>query len=68
MSDLKIQKVFNASWCDYFFSHNVSGEQEKAALSIIACKSGSLGCNVSICEECGHQEVHNNSCRNRNIH
>ena len=66
MSNLKIQKVFNASWNDYLYSHNVSEEQEKAALSIIACKSGSLGCNVSICEECGHQEIHNNSCRNRN--
>ena len=66
MSNLKIQKVFNASWHDYLFSHNVNEVQEKAALSIMACKSGALGCNVSICEECGHQEIHNNSCRNRN--
>ena len=65
MSVLKIQQVFNSSWRKYHFSHNVSEEQEKAALSIIACKSGSLGCNVSICDECGHQEIHNNSCRNR---
>ena len=54
MSNLKIQKVFNASWDDYLYSHNVSEEQEKAACSIIACKSGALGCNISICEECGH--------------
>lgn len=30
------------------------------------CKSGKLGCNISICEDCGHLEIHNNSCRNRN--
>lgn len=30
------------------------------------CKSGALGCNVSICEECGHTEIHYNSCSNRN--
>ena len=65
MHNLKVQEIFHASWADYSFSHNVSEEQEKAALSIMACKSGSLGCNVSICEECGHQEIHNNSCRNR---
>ena len=25
-----------------------------------------MGCNISICEDCGHSEIHNNSCRNRN--
>lgn len=65
MSDLKIQQVFNTSWDDYAKMHPMSEEQYKAALSITACKSGSLGCNVSICDECGHQEIHNNSCRNR---
>jgi hypothetical protein len=29
------------------------------------CKSESLGCNVSVCEDCGHTESHNNSCRSR---
>ena len=65
MHDLKIQQIFNASWDDYLSSHDPSGEQVKAARAIMACKSGSLGCSVSICDECGHQEVHNNSCRNR---
>lgn len=39
--------------------------RKKAAHALIRCKSGSLGCNVSVCEDCGHTEVHNNSCRNR---
>ena len=65
MNNFKIQEIFLASWNDFSFSNNVSTEQQKAALSIMACKSGSLGFNVSTCEECGHQEIHNNSCRNR---
>ncbi len=65
MNNFKIQEIFLASWNDFSFSNNVSTEQQKAALSIMACKSGSLGFNVSNCEECGHQEIHNNSCRNR---
>lgn len=65
MSDLKIQQIFNASWKAYVGTHPVSEEQYKSALSIMACKSGSLGCNISVCDECGHQEIHNNSCRNR---
>ena len=31
----------------------------------MACKTGSLGCNVRLCTDCGYQEIHNNSCRNR---
>ena len=65
MSDLKIQQVFNTSWNAYAKMHPMSEEQYKAALSIMSCKSGSLGCNISVCDECGHQEIHNNSCRNR---
>ena len=30
------------------------------------CKTGALGYNVSVCNDCGYKEVHNNSCRNRN--
>lgn len=60
-----IQAVFSHSWNDYIKDHAVTSAQEKAALSIIACKSGALGHNISICDACGHQEIHNNSCRNR---
>lgn len=65
MHDLKVQQIFNAAWGDFYSSHSPGTEQVKAALSIMACKSGALGCNISTCTECGHQEVHNNSCRNR---
>ena len=65
MHDLKVQQIFNAAWGDFYSSHSPGTEQVKAALSIMACKSGALGCNISTCTECGYQEVHNNSCRNR---
>lgn len=62
----KIQQIFDLGWDDYSSSFNPSMTQQKAAYSISACKSGSLGCNISQCEDCGHVEIHNNSCRNRN--
>lgn len=65
MHDLKVQQIFNAAWGDFYSFHSPGTKQVKAALSIMACKSGALGCNISTCTECGHQEVHNNSCRNR---
>lgn len=65
LAELKIQKIFNASWKSYMQNHTVTAVQEKTALSIMACKSGSLGFNVSVCSDCGYQALHNNSCRNR---
>lgn len=62
----KIQQIFDFGWDDYASSFQPSDIQQKAARSIMACKSGSLGCNISQCECCGHLEIHNNSCRNRN--
>lgn len=62
----KIQEIFNYSYNDYCNNFNPSLEQHKASYSIMKCKSGDLGYSVSTCEECGHVEIHNNSCRNRN--
>lgn len=63
---LKIQQVFDHAWVDYSASFQPSDVQRRAASSIMACKSGKLGCNVSVCRDCGHMDFHNNSCRNRN--
>jgi hypothetical protein len=61
----KIQEIFNLSYGEYCNHFNPTMEQNKAAYSIMNCKSGKLGCNISICEDCGHFQTHNNSCRNR---
>jgi hypothetical protein len=62
----KIQEIFNMSYSDYSSQYNPTIVQQRAALSIMYCKSGTLGCNISRCIDCGHSETHNNSCRNRN--
>jgi hypothetical protein len=66
MADSKIQQIFKFGWEDYCDSFHPSPIQSKAAYSIMNCKSGKLGCNIQICQDCGHTEIHNNSCRNRN--
>lgn len=65
-SRFPIQKIFQSSYGAFCENGtNQSEVQKKAAHALIRRKSGSLGCNVSVCEDCGHTEVHNNSCRNR---
>ncbi len=66
MGRTKIQQVFDKAWDRYAASRHPSVEQMKAANSIIRCKTQNMGCNVSVCDECGHTETHFNSCRNRN--
>ena len=62
-----IRDIWNFSYQDFCASsHAQSSIQEKASRAILDCKSGRLGCNLSQCSDCGHIEIHNNSCRNRN--
>ena len=60
-----VLKAFQIHYKAYCSKYNPSQVQNKAAYSIMRCKSGELGRSISICEDCGHQEIHNNSCRNR---
>lgn len=67
MGNYKIRQIFEQSYGNYsalgrFQSHI----QRQAAHAISNCKSGKLGVNLSQCSDCGHMEIHNNSCRNRN--
>ena len=67
MSNLLIQKIWQLSYDDYCSSGSFQSDvQRKASRSILRCKTGSLGYNISECPDCGYTEFHSNSCRNRN--
>ena len=67
MGDYKIQQIFAYSYGGYSAQkRHQSDAQRKAATAILNCKSGRLGVNLSQCTDCGHIQIHNNSCRNRN--
>ena len=66
MQRSKIQQVFDLGWQGYLGAFSPSPVQFRAASSILACKSPSMGCSVSSCQDCGHVSIHYNSCRNRN--
>lgn len=60
-----IRSVFADSLGWYMQDHLLSDEQIAAANAIRCCKTGELGYNASVCDDCGHVELHNCSCRNR---
>lgn len=66
MSDrCTIQDIFNQFYPSYELSHKLSAVQRKTAYSIMNCKTGAFGVNISVCEECSTVTIHHNSCRNR---
>ena len=65
MNYLSVQDVLNTFYADYCEKYTPSPEQLKVVNAIRNCKTGSLGLNASICENCGSIRIHNNSCRNR---
>lgn len=66
MAGSKISQIWQFSYEDFSALHHQSGVQEKTSQAILNCKTGKLGYNISHCTECGHLEIHHNSCRNRN--
>lgn len=65
MEGNNVADIFHAGWLTYKVNHSLSSVQYKAGNDIFRCKTPDMGCNMSVCEECGHTEIHNNSCRNR---
>lgn len=60
-----IQDIFLKYYDTAIAQYPVDGFIHKTASDIMKCKTPALGGNVSICQDCGHLEVHYNSCRNR---
>ena len=60
-----IRRIFTDSLEWFMQHHNMSDEQLAAANAIKSCKTGELGYNASVCDDCGHIELHSCSCRNR---
>ena len=65
MNGVTVQDVFNRFYTDYHQKYEPSLEQLKVVNDIRNCKTGNLGLNASVCENCGSVRIHNNSCRNR---
>ena len=60
-----VQDIFLRFYPKYLDKYIPSPQQSKVANCIINCKTGAYGANVSMCEDCGHLQIHYNSCRNR---
>ncbi len=65
-SDYPIRDILRQFSDEYGKSHHLSAEEYKVINLIKRCKTGELGYNASICEDCGQIQLHASSCNNRN--
>lgn len=61
----KIQEILNEGIEEYMKENKVIGYKQKVVQAIRRCKTGELGVHKYVCDECGHEEIVYNSCRNR---
>ena len=61
----KIQEILNKGLDEYLEKHKVVGYKQKVIKAIKDCKTEKLGAHKYICDECGHEEIAYNTCRNR---
>src|SRR4249919_1341096 len=47
------------------FGDSLSSEQRRVLDDLARCRTAALGGHVEACDECGHQQIAYNSCRNR---
>ena len=61
----KIQEILNKGLDEYLEKHKVVGYKQKVIKAIKDCKTEKLGAHKYVCDECGHEEIAYNTCRNR---
>jgi len=62
---IEVQDIFEQYGGAFFQRHTITHIQAKAFRDILLCRTAALGGHTDICDECGHQVISYNSCRNR---
>ena len=62
---IEVQDIFNKYGDAYRSNHKLSRVQYKAMYAVENCRTSTLGGHIDICDECGHNQISYNSCRNR---
>jgi hypothetical protein len=65
---LEVADVFRQHEQEFFrqWGHMLNAQQRRAFRDICACRTAALGAHLEQCDQCAHQAIAYNSCRNRN--
>lgn len=63
---LDVANIFRCYGKEYLTKHQLCLDQNKAFMAITNCRTSAMGGHVEKCDQCSHQQIAYNSCRNRN--
>ena len=61
----EVADVFASCGSNYQAAYGTSAKQRRILRDLAVCRSAALGGHKKQCEQCGHEEISYNSCRNR---
>lgn len=61
-----VATIFKEYGGQFIIDNKLCVDQRKAFRAICACRTAAMGGHLQACDNCGHQRVAYNSCRNRN--
>ena len=61
----EVADVFASYGSNYQAAYGTSAKQRRILRDLAVCRSAALGGHKKQCEQCGHEEISYNSCRNR---
>jgi len=66
-SPLEVADVFREGEAHFLaeYGHTLFREQRQVLRAVIRCRTAQLGGHLQKCDDCGHQRIQYNSCRNR---
>ena len=62
---IELQDIIRIHRDEFLRNHKVSYEQLKVMNAVTNCRTAVLGAHIDKCDECGHERISYNSCRNR---
>ncbi len=67
MAALEVADVFRDGEARFLseYGHMLCREQRQGLRAVIRCRTAQLGGHLQKCDDCGHQRIQYNSCRNR---
>jgi Putative transposase/Transposase zinc-binding domain len=62
---LEVADLLREHGDEYLATHGATAAQRKVLRAVQNCRTAALGGHVEACDQCGHQRIAYNSCRNR---
>jgi hypothetical protein len=62
---IELQDIIKTHRDEYLLNHKLSAQQLKMMNAVENCRTAVLGAHINRCDECDHEQISYNSCRNR---